>query len=158
MKEIHVATFGTPGAGKLQSPLPPVALTALQAIQSTKVYPKGSEFFLEGQSPTGIYILYSGRAEMSVTDNEGRKMMLGMALPGDVLGLSAVVSGKHHAKTAVAAMPSQAGFIKSKDFLHFLEHHSEAAFWVVQLLSDRVITTLEQISSIKHTPSRDIRE
>ncbi|HUX10522.1 MAG TPA: Crp/Fnr family transcriptional regulator [Terriglobia bacterium] len=158
MKETYAATPGTPCTSKRRAPLPPVALTALRAIQTTKVYPKGSEFFLEGQSPLGIYILYSGRVELSVTDTHGRLMILGTALPGDILGLSAVLSGKHHEETAVAAVPSQTGFIKGKDFLHFLNHHPEAAFWVVQLLSEQVTTTLAHLSCLQHTPFREVRQ
>jgi len=158
MKGIHPRTADAPTVRKLRNLLPPVALTALKAIQKTKVCPKGFDFFLEGQSPLGIYILYAGRVELSVTDIHGRQMVLGLALPGDVLGLSAVVSGKNHEETAEAAVPSQTGFIKCNDFLHFLNHHPEAAFWVVQLLSEQVTATLDQFSCIKHTPSREARQ
>lgn len=147
MKGIHPLTVGTPKQGKDRTPLPPVALTALRSIQTTKICPKGREFFLEGQVPQGIYILYSGRAELSVTDVHGRQMVLGTALPGDVLGLSAALSGKHYEETAVAAVTCQTGFVNCADFLQFLDHHPEAAFWVVQLLSERVTTTLDQLSS-----------
>lgn len=158
MKEIYPPTIGSPSTGKLRSPLPPLALTALRAIQTTYLYPKGNELFLEGQSPLGIYILYSGRVELSVTDNHGRQMILATALTGDILGLSAVVSGKCHEETATAAISCRAGFIKCKDFLRFLEGHPEAAFWVVQLLSEQVTTTLEQLSCIQSAPSGVVRQ
>jgi CRP/FNR family transcriptional regulator, cyclic AMP receptor protein len=158
MKETYSSPIGAPTPGRLRNPLQPVALTALRAIQTTKVSPKGFEFFLEGQSPLGIYILYAGRVEISVTDAHGRQMVLGSALPGDILGLSAVISGKYYEETAVAAVPSQTGFVKSPDFLHFLHHHPEAAFWVVQLLSERVTTTLDQLSCISRTHSRALRQ
>ncbi len=157
MKEIHPLTVDTPMAGKLKNLLPPVALTVLKSIQETKICPKGFDFFLEGQSPLGIYILYAGRVELTVTDIHGRQMVMGLALPGDVLGLSAVVSGKSHEETAEAAVPSQTGFIKCRDFLRFLDDHPEAAFWVVQLLSEQVAATLDQFSCIQNRPSRDIR-
>ena len=158
MKETYAAPRGAPTTGKLRSPLPSVALTALRAIQTAKVCPKGFQFFLEGQPPIGIYILYAGRAELSVTDTHGRQMVLGTALPGDILGLSAVVSGKCYEETAVAMIPSQVGFIKCKDFLSFMDHHPEGAFWVVQLLSERVTTTLEQLSCLNHAPSAVVRQ
>jgi CRP-like cAMP-binding protein len=157
MKHTHSSATG-PTTGKLRNPLPPVALTALGDIQATKVCPKGFEFFLEGQSPLGIYILYSGRVDLTVTDVHGRQMVLGTALPGDVLGLSAALSGKCYEETAVAAVTCQTGFVNCHDFLHFLSHHPEAAFWVVQLLSDRVTTTLDQLSCINHTHSRALRQ
>ena len=151
MKQRETQPIGAPTSARSRNPLPPLALTGLKAIQTTKVCPKGFEFYLEGQSPLGIYILYNGRADLSVTDSHGRQLVLGSALPGDVLGLSAVISGKYYEETAVAAVPSQTGFVRSQEFLGFLRQHPEAAFWVVQLLSDRVTTTLDQLSFIRQT-------
>jgi CRP/FNR family transcriptional regulator, cyclic AMP receptor protein len=158
MKDTYLPVTDAPPRGKLRSPLAPVALTALRAIQTTKVCPKGFELFLEGRKPCGIYILYSGRVELSIADSTGRPMLLGTALPGDVLGLSAAVSGTCYEETAVATVTSQTGFVKRQDFLHFVARHPEAAFWVVQLLSDRVTATLEQLSCINDMPSKDIRQ
>ncbi|MGA8183116.1 MAG: Crp/Fnr family transcriptional regulator [Terriglobia bacterium] len=141
----------------MRKPLPPVALTALRTIQTTRVCPKGHELFLEGQSPQGIFILYAGRVELSVTDAHGRQVALGTALPGDVLGLSGAFSGKHYEETAVAAVTCRTGFVKCPDFLHFLGHYPAAAFWVVQFLSDRVTTTLDQLSCIHRQPLKGLR-
>lgn len=158
MKETYPTTAGSLSASKIRSPLPTVVLAALRAIETVEVYPKNSEFYSEGELPEGIYILHAGRAELSISDNQGRKLALGLASPGDILGLSAVLSGKRHEETAAAAIPSQTGFIKCKDFLRFLADHPEAAFWVVQLLSDRVTTTFEQLSCIKRAPAGELRQ
>lgn len=151
MKETYRTTAESLNSSNLKSPLPQVALTALRAIETVTTFPRNSEFYVEGQSPQGIYILHSGRVELSIADNQGRKMVVGLARPGDILGLSAVVSGKHYQETAAAAIPSETGFIKSREFLRFLGNHPEAAFWVVQLLSERVTTTFEQLSCIRRT-------
>ncbi len=158
MKKIHPPPAGEPKAGKMRNPLPPVALTALRTIQTTKVCPKGHEFFLEGQPPRGIFILYTGRVELSVTDAHGRQLVLATAAAGDVLGLSATLSGRYHEETAIAAVPCRTGFVKCTDFLHFLGHHPAAAFWVVQLLSDRVTTTLEQLSCSHHLQLKGLQQ
>lgn len=143
---------------KIRRPLPPVALTALTAIQTTKVYPKGYELYLEGQAPSGIYLLYTGCVELFVTDVHARQMAIGTATPGDILGLSAALSGKYYEETAVAASTCQTGFVRCQDFLRFLDHHPEAAFWVVQLLSEQVTITLDQLSCIYRMPLRDVRQ
>lgn len=158
MNGTYAPALGALKSGGLRKHLPPVILAALGNIQATKIYPKGFEFFLEGQSPLGIYILYSGRVQLSVTDNHGRQMNLGMALSGDILGLSGALSGRCHEETAVAVVPSQAGFIRCRDFLGFMDDHPEAAFWVVQLMSAQVTTTLEQVSCITRTSSHTARQ
>ena len=158
MKDTHSCPSNLSSSDKSRSPLPSVELTALGNIQTTKPFPKGHEFFLEGQQPLGVYILYSGRVQLSVTDAHGRQLVLRTVLPGDILGLSAVVSGKFYEETAVASVPGRAGFVPCDEFRQFLEHHPEAAFWVVQLLSDRVTTTLDQLSCFRQQPSGGVRQ
>jgi len=72
--------------------LPREALIRLQGIKATSVYPKGALLCLEGQSPRGIFILCTGRAKLSTTSSEGKSMILRVAEPGEVLGLTAAVS------------------------------------------------------------------
>lgn len=158
MKETHLSASGSLESSRRRTPFSPAVVAALKEIQTTKVCPEGFELFMEGQLPAGIYVLHAGRIKLSVTDNHGRQVTMGTALPGDILGLSAAVSGKCYEETAVAMIPSQIGFIRCKDFLSFMDHHPEAAFWVVQLLSDRVTTTLEQLSCLKHAPSGALRQ
>jgi CRP-like cAMP-binding protein len=158
MKQVYPPLLGSLGLSKHKNSLSPVALAALKIIQTTKLCPEGTELFLERQLPAGIYILHAGRVKLFVTGKHGRQVVLGTALPGDILGLSAVISGGHYEETAVASIPIKIGFIKSNDFLNFIDHHAEAAFWVVQLLSERVTIALEQISCIEHAPPRMIRQ
>lgn len=138
----------------LRDALPTRALSStviksLRNIQTTRFCPEGFEIFLERQMPAGIYILHAGRVKLSVTGSNGQQMVLMTALPGDVLGLSAAVSGRRHEETAVAMIPCHMGFIKCSDFLRLMNHEPEAAYWVVQLLSERVSATLERVSWIE---------
>ena len=142
--------------GELAEHLPPAALAAVRTIETRKAYPQGYKFFAQGQRSAGIYILYGGQARLSITDSEGVELAIGFAKPGDILGLSAAVTGGRHEETAEATLPCQTGFIKGKDFLRFLDHHPEAAFWIVQLLSTRIAVAFESLSCVRGAPSRRI--
>ena len=131
----------------------PATLEHLKSLQKRKIYPEGYKFFVRGQSPAGIYLLHAGRVRLCINCSDD-KLTIGQAWPGDILGLSAVVLGKGHEETAEAALPCRAGFIACKDFLHFVDQHSEAAYWIVQLLSDHVTVALEQLSSFRGLPTR----
>jgi len=69
--------------------LPREALVRLQSIKATSVYPKGTMLCLEGQAPRGIYVLCTGKAKISTTSSEGKSIILRIAEPGEVLGLTA---------------------------------------------------------------------
>lgn len=157
MNDMAPTAYGPSGAKNPGNILPPAALTALKTLQTKKVYPQGYEFFVRGQSPSGIYILHAGRVQLSV-DNGGGRLILGFAFPGDILGLSAAVSGKCHEETAEAVTLCRAGFISCTDFLRFTDQHPQAAFWIVQLLSERVTVAFEHLSLFRVLPCRKLTQ
>lgn len=145
MKDISHRPLETMETGILSSP----AFATIEGIETREIYPSGHKFFAQGQPASGVYLLYAGGVQLSITDGDGGELVLGLATPGNILGLSATVSGKCHEETAKATAICQAGFITGKDFLHFLGSHPEAAFRIVQVLSDRVAIAFEQLSSIQ---------
>jgi CRP/FNR family transcriptional regulator len=73
--------------------LPIVALQAFESIKYASTYPQRAVLFAEGQSPRGIFVLYKGRVKLSLCSSDGKTLILRTAAPGEVLGLSATVSG-----------------------------------------------------------------
>jgi CRP/FNR family transcriptional regulator, cyclic AMP receptor protein len=98
-----------------------VQAMALQAIKATAVYPKGSMLCLEGQPARGVFILCTGRAKLSTTSAEGKSIILRIAEPGEVLGLSAVVSNGTYEATVETLEPGQANFISQSQFVQYLQ-------------------------------------
>lgn len=128
--------------------LPLATLAAFETLQRKEIYSEGHLFFARGQSPSGIYLLHAGRARLFV-DSGNEKFVLRFAMPGDMLGLSAVVSGAGYEVTAEAMIPCRAGFIKGPEFLHFVSQHPEAAFWTVCLLSQQVTAAFARLSFLR---------
>lgn len=128
--------------------LPEEALRAFEAIKYTSVYPKDAQLFVEGQSPRGIFMLCEGRVKLSACSSEGKTLILGVAKPGEVLGLSATVSGQPYEVTAGTLEPCQVNFVKREDFLRFLQEHGTACLRVAQHLSHYYHTAYEQIRSL----------
>jgi len=76
------------------------ALQTLESIKLTNTYPKGAVLFFEGQSPRGVFMLCRGRVKLSVCSADGKMLILRIAEPGEMLGLSAVVSDLLYKATA----------------------------------------------------------
>jgi CRP/FNR family transcriptional regulator, cyclic AMP receptor protein len=129
--------------------LSPESLQAFQAIKSTTVYPKGAVLFLEGQSPRGVYVLCSGRAKLTTSSSEGKTLIMRVADAGEVLGLSATVSGKpYDASAEVMDAAAQVNFVARDGFLRFLGQHGDACLRVAQHLSNNYHLACEQIRSL----------
>ena len=135
-------------ASRLFCNLPETALREFEAIRSASAYPKGAVLFAEGQTPRGIFILCKGEAKLSICESEGKTLILRIAEPGEVLGLSATVSGKPYELTAETLVPCQTAFVKREDFLRFLGQHSVACFRVAEQLSEKYTTACHEIRSL----------
>ncbi len=128
--------------------LPPNALKAFDSIKHTTAYPKGSVLFVEGQVPRGIFVLCDGQAKLSMCAADGKTLILQVSEPGEVLGLSAAVSGKPYELTAETMEPCQISFVRRTDFLRFLTDHSDACFRVAEQLSTKYNSACHEIRAL----------
>jgi CRP/FNR family transcriptional regulator len=126
----------------------PAAMKMLDAIKFTSVYPKGSVLFVEGEAPRGVFLLCSGRAKFTTSSAEGRTLIVKIAEPGEVLGVSATILGRPYEVTAETLEPSQLNFIKREDFLRFLNTHAEACLHTAQQLSEKYQSAQREIRSL----------
>src|SRR5579864_7869296 len=124
------------------------SLQAFEHIKYATAYPKGAVLFVEGQSPRGIFVLCKGRVKLSICSTDGKTLILKIAEPGEVLGLSASVSGKPYELTAETADPCQVNFVKREDFVRFLKEHADACLRVAEQLSEKYNTACREIRSL----------
>lgn len=109
--------------------------------------PAGAVLFVEGQNPRGMFILCSGRVNLSTTSREGKILILKTALAGEALGLSAAISGLGYETTAETSTPCQVNFLERKYLLEMLQSSSEVGVHASQCLSHAY-----------HSAYRDIRD
>lgn len=128
--------------------LPATALQVFESIKYATAYPKGAVLFVEGQAPRGIFVLCKGRVKLSICATDGKTLIVKIAEPGEVLGLSASVSGKPYELTAETVDPCQVNFVKHEDFLRFLKEHSDACFKVAEQLSEKYNTACHEVRAL----------
>jgi CRP-like cAMP-binding protein len=103
----------------------PAVLRAADDVGHHTVMPAGALLFVEGQTPRGVFVVCSGKVKLYTTSKEGRVLILKQAQAGEVLGLSAAISGTNYEMTAETALPCQLDFIGRQDFMDLLQNHSE---------------------------------
>ena len=98
------------------------------------IMPEGAVLFVEGQAPRGVFILCSGVVKLSTTSKEGKVLILKQSEAGEVLGLSAAISGTNYEMTAETASNCQLNFIGRMDLMNLLQSESEvgvrSAMWL----------------------------
>jgi len=137
--------------------LPTSALTAFNDVKSNLVCPRNTVLFREGQPARGVFVLCEGRAKISVCSESGKRLTLRVAVPGEVLGLSAALSGTAHEVTAELLDNARVGLVKRKDLLSFLREHREACLHVVTLLSQDLHIAYDRVRSVGLGRNRRVR-
>lgn len=138
--------------------LPADSLRSFEHIKFATTYPKGAVLFVEGQSPRGIFVLCKGRVKLSLCSTDGKTVIFKLAEPGEVLGLSASVTGKPYEVTAETVDPCQVNFVKRDDFLRFLRENSEACLRVAEQLSEKYNSACREIRTLalSHTAAEKL--
>ena len=103
------------------------ALSQFTVIAPEITRSRGESLFLEDESPKYVFIVYSGRVKLMVSSRDGKTAILRIAGPGEILGLSAAMSGSHHETSAEVVEPCRVRAIRVGDFLHFLQRYPEAS-------------------------------
>lgn len=128
--------------------LAPDALQQFDGIKSLESWPRGTVLFREGQVARSVFLLCSGRVRLSVCSESGRRMTLRFASPGEVLGLSAALSGGCYEVTVEVTEPVQVAQIRRRDLLPFLRQHGEVCMQVVHLLSEDLHVAYDRVRSV----------
>jgi CRP/FNR family transcriptional regulator len=128
--------------------LPAEALGTLDGIKTVTAYQRGAALFSEGRQARGVFVLCGGRAKLSICGDSGKRLLLRIASPGEVLGLSSALSGRPYELTAEALDSCQVAFVRRRDLLKFLRAHCEACLRVVHLLSGDLHNAYERVRTI----------
>jgi len=124
------------------------ALRQLSDLHSIHDYPSGALLFQEGEPAEGIFLVCSGAVKLSVGSSHGDNVLLRAAGPGEILGLSATLTGQDYEVTAQTTTAAELVFIRRKDFLRYLREHSDVCLQVVESLSNDVQAAYDRVRAL----------
>lgn len=122
--------------------LPPDALIDFEAISETFHHAKGVLLFREGGDPQAVHVLCSGQVKSFCNSEEGRTLIVKIGGPGDVLGLSAVISNSPYEVSAETLDSVMLKRIRAHDFMEFLAKYGEVSLHTAQVLAQDYQTVL----------------
>jgi CRP/FNR family cyclic AMP-dependent transcriptional regulator len=112
------------------------ALADFESIGVQATLPRGAKVFQEDEPSNGVFVICTGQVKLSCTSKEGKTLIFKIAMPGDVLGLGAVISGSRYEVTAETIEPTEIKSIRRDDFLSFIQKHGEASLHAAKALSE----------------------
>ena len=118
-------------------------IRGLVSKKISRIFPRGSVLFEEGQQPHGVYLLCEGRAKVSIGSPDGKTLVLRIAESGELLGVNAAISGQPYETTLEALERCRLDFISREDLLNVLERDRKACFGVARALSQELTGVVE---------------
>jgi CRP/FNR family transcriptional regulator, cyclic AMP receptor protein len=115
--------------------------TALRAVSSSegrgfsKFYLRNAVLFFEGSTARGAYVLRSGLVKISISSADGKKLIMRIARPGDVLGLYAGLTGRPYEATAEMLRDGRVEFVSRDGLLDLMKDRRPLALDLVEVLS-----------------------
>jgi len=101
----------------------------------------GETVFSIGEPGDSLYIVGSGRVELSVKDNTGAKIVLAMCGPGEQFGELSLFDGGARTASAVCTEDSTLLVLDREELLAFLRRHPDASLDLLTTMGQRIRST-----------------
>jgi CRP/FNR family transcriptional regulator len=128
--------------------MPTEVLGDFIALATISSCPSGTVLFIEEQTPHEIFVVLEGRVKMFVNSSDGKRLIVHVAGPGQILGLGSAFTGNPHLATAETLYPCKIASFCNQDFLSFLMIHPRSCHAAARELSlsmDQACTRLRTI-------------
>lgn len=117
----------------------------------------GSLLFSEGEAVRGVHILEKGHVKISMDSADGKRLVLKIAKPGDVLDLGPAVVGRPHEVTAEAMEDCELRFVAQQEFMAFLQKDARMCLLVAEALGHAFHEACRSITLIGLSRSAESR-
>lgn len=111
------------------------AIPGIDRVSRSRIYSRGAVVFREGDVARGVYVLSSGRAKVSLSSADGRKLIIRLAGGGDVMGLYAGLTGRRFEATAEMLEGGRVDFISREDLLNLMRRGTVPGFDLLEMFS-----------------------
>ncbi|HEY3078922.1 MAG TPA: Crp/Fnr family transcriptional regulator [Chloroflexota bacterium] len=124
--------------------LPVGELEELAACLRRRRYARGQVLFTEHDPGTTLFVVESGRVNMTLTSPEGKELVVNSLGPGESFGEMALLTGEPRSTDAVVAEPGYLLQLDREDFVRCLRARPELAMEVMANLARRLRQTTQQ--------------
>jgi CRP/FNR family transcriptional regulator, cyclic AMP receptor protein len=106
--------------------LSPEALAELGSMAANFKCAARTQLYSEEEIPTKVFILLEGQVKVGISARNGKHLILRIAKPGELLGLSSAFSGNLYEETAETIGPCSLMTVCCTQFGRFLTRHPSA--------------------------------
>lgn len=116
----------------------PELIQALEKQSSPILCDADRILFRQGDSSTGLYILHSGQATLTMRTWEGESVISLETTAGSILGLPALIANEPYTLTAVAHSGAQFSFVSRDNYASLMQADPTLPLKVLRVLAAEV--------------------
>ncbi len=96
---------------------------------------KGEQLFKEKDDTRGVFLLHSGKVEISRVTADGWRQTLTVVTPGDFFGELSILERRHHVASAVAVEDAELFLIPKEEFDKLMEQDTKLACYILKKIA-----------------------
>jgi len=129
------------------------ALRKLRAMSRNFKYPKGEVIFREGEPAFGFYIICEGKVKLAKHSIKGKKQILKLLGPGEILGEKTMFDREVYTAYAETLEETTLHFIEREPFFAFLKEYPEVALRFIEKLSREIKAFQDKLMEVSYEGS-----
>jgi CRP/FNR family transcriptional regulator, cyclic AMP receptor protein len=123
-------------------------IEALEKRSAPVICEEDRVLFLQGEPPTGLFLLRSGRATLAMDSPVGDPIMCIPVSAGSVLGLPALIGNQPYSLTAKAYKGASLSFVAKEDFASMMVSQPSLSLSILRVLAAEVRTARLAITTL----------
>jgi len=110
-------------------------LEKLSKIVTKLSLKKGEQLFKEKDDTRGVFLLHSGKVEISRVTADGWRQTLTVVTPGDFFGELSILERRHHVASAVAVEDAELFLIPKEEFDRLMDQDTKLAIYILKKIA-----------------------
>jgi CRP/FNR family cyclic AMP-dependent transcriptional regulator len=133
---------------RLSSDLTPADLQVIGGYGVNKFFPKNSILINEGSLSDGLYIIWSGKVKVYMSDEEGREVILNILGANEMFGELTMIDEAPRSASIITLENCNMGVVSRTAFIDCMAEHPEIAWKLIRALVRRVRTLSNMVKNL----------
>jgi CRP/FNR family transcriptional regulator, cyclic AMP receptor protein len=130
------------------------ALEQLSENRRSRVFPKKTMIFFEGDYPNSLYFLNSGKIKTFKMNEDGKEFITGLFKPGEFIGYTAILENANYPDSGMVMEESEILTIPRMDFLALLNKNRDVANRFIKMLTSEIVEKENQLLNLAYNTVR----
>jgi CRP/FNR family transcriptional regulator len=123
-------------------------------IRVANRFKKDDILFFDGEKPTGMYVVCSGKAKIYKSTRTGQQLITRVHGPGDLIGYRSVLAEENYAGAAMAMEESTVSLVETEDFNRILKADPNAMMAFLKKMAKELGASETKARDIAYKPAK----